>query len=183
MSRIGKSPVNVPSGVSIDIGAGRELQVKGPGGTLTLSLRPEVDVKVEGNVATVDTTGTGSARQASAYHGMTRALLNNMVIGVSKGFDKKLEIIVVGWNAAAQGPGKLVLNIGFCHPVNIEMPQGVTVETPKPTQIVLKGADRQAVGHIAAVIRKVRPPEPYKGKGIRYEGEFVRRKAGKSFGS
>ncbi len=182
MSRIGKTPVDVPSGVTIDIGVGRELTVKGPSGTLKMPLRPEVDVKVDGKIATVDLTGTGSPRQARAFHGMTRALLNNMVTGVTKGFEKKLEIIGVGWNAAAQGP-KLTLNIGFCHPVIIPMPDGVSVETPKPTQITIKGADRQAVGHIAAVIRKVRPPEPYKGKGIRYEGEYVRRKAGKSFGS
>jgi large subunit ribosomal protein L6 len=106
-----------------------------------------------------------------------------MVLGVTKGWEKKLDIIGVGWNANAQGTSKLVLNIGFCHPIEIQMPKGVTVETPRPTQIILKSADRQAVGHIAAVIRKVRPPEPYKGKGIRYVGEHVRRKAGKSFGS
>ncbi|MCB9914423.1 MAG: 50S ribosomal protein L6 [Planctomycetes bacterium] len=183
MSRIGKSPVTVPSGVTIDVAAGRQVTVKGPGGTLQMPLRPEVKLTVEGKAAVVELSGSGSPRAARAYHGMTRALLNNMVVGVTKGFEKKLEIIGVGWNAAAQGPNKLVLNIGFCHPVAIDMPQGVTVETPKPTQIVLKGADRQSVGHIAAVIRKVRPPEPYKGKGIRYDGEFVRRKAGKSFGS
>ena len=183
MSRIGKAPINVPGGVSIDQGSGREVTVKGPGGTLKMPLRPEVELSVDGNVATVSLSGAGSARQARAFHGMTRALLNNMVIGVTKGFQKDLEIQGVGWNANAQGPNKLVLNIGFCHPVNIDMPQGVTCETPKPTQIIIKGADAQAVGHIAAVIRKVRPPEPYKGKGIRYVGEHVRRKAGKSFGS
>ncbi|HIG10675.1 MAG: 50S ribosomal protein L6 [bacterium] len=183
MSRIGKAPVAVPSGVTIDVAASRELTVKGPGGTLKMPLRPEVQVKVDGSEALVELTGTGSARQARAFHGLTRALLNNMVTGVTRGFEKKLEIIGVGWNAKAKRPNQIELNIGFCHPVVIDMPDGVTVETPKPTQITIKGADRQAVGHITAVIRKVRPPEPYKGKGIRYEGEYVRRKAGKSFGS
>jgi large subunit ribosomal protein L6 len=183
MSRIGKQPIPVPSGVTVAVAANSEVTVKGPGGTLKLPLRPEVKVDVEGANAIVEVTGTGSARQARAFHGMTRALLNNMVLGVTKGWEKKLDIIGVGWNASAQGPNKLQLNIGFCHPVDIQMPEGVTVETPRPTSIVIKGADRQAVGHIAAVIRKVRPPEPYKGKGIRYVGEYVRRKAGKSFGS
>ena len=183
MSRIGKQPVRVPGGVTVDVTAGRDVTVKGPGGTLKMSVRPEIKVEVEGKHATVEVTGTGGARQARAYHGMTRALLNNMVIGVTTGWSKTLDIIGVGWNASAQGPNKLVLNIGFCHPVDIVMPAGVTVETPRPTQIIVKGADRQAVGHIAAVIRKVRPPEPYKGKGIRYIDEQVRRKSGKSFGS
>jgi len=182
MSRIGKQPIPVPGGVSVDVKS-KDVTVKGPGGTLSITIRPEVEVSVEGKEAVVALTGTGSARQARAFHGLTRALINNMVVGVTKGFEKKLEIIGVGWNAAAQGPNKLVLNIGFCHPVDIDMPAGVSVETPRPTQIIIKGADRQAVGHIAAVIRKVRPPEPYKGKGIRYIGEHVRRKAGKSFGS
>ena len=183
MSRIGKQPVTIPSGVTVQVGGDRSVMVKGPKGSLNMSLRPEVDVKVEGAEAKVEPNGIGSPRQSRAFHGLTRALLSNMVVGVTKGFEKKLEIIGVGWNANAQGPNKLVLNIGFCHPVEIDMPQGVTVETPKPVQIIVKGADRQAVGHIAAVIRKVRPPEPYKGKGIRYAGEYVRRKAGKSFGS
>ena len=113
---------------------------------------------------------------------MTRALVNNMVHGVTKGYEKKLEIVGVGWNAKAQGD-KVVLNIGFCHDVPVQMPDGVKVETPNPTSIVITGIDKQAVGQIAAEIRAVRPPEPYKGKGIRYEGEYVRRKASKSFGS
>jgi large subunit ribosomal protein L6 len=182
MSRVGKTPIPVPGGVTVAVSSGREVTVKGPGGTLTIPLRPEVKVEVEEKQAIVDITGTGSARSARAFHGMTRALINNMVLGVTKGWEKKLEIIGVGWNAAAKGKG-VTLNIGFCHPVEIPMPEGVTVETPRPTQIILKGADRQAVGQVAAVIRKVRPPEPYKGKGIRYVGEYVRRKSGKSFGS
>ena len=123
-----------------------------------------------------------AARAARAYHGLTRALVSNMVVGVTKGFEKKLEIIGVGWNAKLQGT-KVVLNIGFCHDVPIQLPDGVSAECPNPTQIVLTGSDKQMVGQTAAVIRAVRPPEPYKGKGIRYQGEYVKRKAGKSFGS
>ncbi len=182
MSRVGKTPVPIPGGVSVDVGANREVTVKGPGGTLTLPLRPEVEIEVQEKEAVVSVNGSGATRSARAYHGMTRALLNNMVVGVTSGWQKTIDIVGVGWNAQAQGK-KIVLNIGFCHPVEIEMPEGVTCECPKPTQIILKGADRQAVGHIAAVIRGVRPPEPYKGKGIRYIDEHVRRKSGKSFGS
>ena len=181
MSRIGKTPINITGGASIAV-ADRTVNVRGPKGELSLNLRPEIDIAVDGDVATVEPNGSGSAREARAYHGLTRALIANMVTGVTQGFEKKLEIIGVGWNAQAQGT-KIVLNIGFCHPVNIEMPKGVTCECPTNTQIVIKGADKQAVGQIAAVIRKVRPPEPYKGKGIRYVDEYVRRKAGKSFGS
>ena len=182
MSRIGKQPIAMPGGVTVTQTPPRGVTVKGPKGTLTLELRPEIDLEVGEKEVVLTPNGSGPARQARAFHGMTRALLANMVEGVTKGFEKKLEIIGVGWNAAVQGR-KVVLNIGFCHPVTIDMPTGVTVETPNPTTIVLKGFDKQALGHIAAVIRKVRPPEPYKGKGIRYEGEYVRRKAGKSFGS
>jgi large subunit ribosomal protein L6 len=145
-------------------------------------MRPEIDVAVESGTIRVSPTGAGAERATRAYHGMTRALLNNMVQGVSKGFERKLEIVGVGWNANAQ-PGKIVLNIGFNKPVVVELPKGVTAATPNPTTIVVSGPDRQVVGQIAAVIRKKRPPEPYKGKGIRYEGEVVRRKAGKSFGT
>jgi large subunit ribosomal protein L6 len=182
MSRIGKQPIRIANGVTISKGSDRKVTVKGPKGELSLTLRPEIDLAIEDKEALVAPNGSGGSREARAYHGMTRALIANMVAGVTEGFEKSLDIIGVGWNAAAQG-NKIVLNIGFCHPVTIDMPKGVTVETPKPTSIVLKGADKQAVGQIAAVIRKVRPPEPYKGKGIRYVDEFVRRKAGKSFGS
>ena len=182
MSRIGKQPIPVPGGVTVELGAGRTATVKGPGGTLTMNLRPEVDLEIEAAEVNVTTNGSGSAREARSFHGLTRALLNNMVLGVTKGFEKKLDIIGVGWNAKVQG-NTLVLSIGFCHPVEIAVPTGLSVETPQPTHIVIKGADKQAVGHLAAVIRGVRPPEPYKGKGIRYIDEFVRRKAGKSFGA
>jgi large subunit ribosomal protein L6 len=182
MSRIGKQPVAIPSGVTVTKNDGRTVVVKGPKGELTLALRPEVDVAVENANVQVSVVGDPNLRESRAYHGMTRALLNNMVAGVTKGFEKKLEIQGVGWNAAAQG-NKVVLNIGYNKPVTVEMPKGVQVGTPNPTSIVIFGPDRQAVGHIAASIRKRRPPEPYKGKGIRYVGEVVRRKAGKSFGS
>ncbi len=182
MSRIGRQPVAIPAGVTLTARE-RQVQVKGPKGELSMHLRPEIDLTVEGQEVSVQPNGRGGARQARAYHGLTRALLANMVEGVSKGFEKKLEIQGVGWNAQAQGGTKLQLNIGFCHPVQIAMPQGVSVETPNNTTVILRGPDKQVVGQIAAVIRKVRPPEPYKGKGIRYAGEFVRRKSGKSFGS
>ncbi len=181
MSRIGKAPISIPAGVQVDV-KGRDVSVKGPKGTLELTLRPEVEFNVEGNEATVSLNGSGAPRAARAYHGMTRALVSNMVDGVTKGYEKKLEIIGVGWNAKVQGD-KVVLNIGFCHDVPMQMPKGVTAVCPNPTHIVISGVDKQAVGQIAAEIRKVRPPEPYKGKGIRYEGEYVKRKAGKSFGS
>lgn len=181
MSRIGKQPVPIPAGVTVE-SKGRSVSVKGPKGSLAMELRPEVELSVEGSEARVGLTGAGVPREARAFHGMTRALLDNMVHGVSKGFEKRLEIHGVGWNAQAQAK-KVVLNIGFCHPVEIDLPEGVTAECPNATSIVIAGYDRQKVGQIAADIRAVRPPEPYKGKGIRYQGEQVRRKAGKSFGS
>ncbi|MEM8711912.1 MAG: 50S ribosomal protein L6 [Planctomycetota bacterium] len=181
MSRIGKAPIAIPAGVQVDL-KGRDVHVKGPKGNLSITLRPEVEFEVEGSEAKVSLNGSGAPRAARAYHGMTRALVANMVEGVTKGYEKKLEIVGVGWNAKAQGD-KVILNIGFCHDVPMKMPEGVKVECPNPTQIVLSGVDKQSVGQIAAEIRKVRPPEPYKGKGIRYQGEYVKRKAGKSFGS
>ena len=181
MSRIGKAPISIPGGVTIEA-KNLEVSVKGPKGNLSITIRPEVKVSVEGAVAQVDLSGAGPARQARAYHGLTRALIQNMVIGVHTGFEKKLEIVGVGWNAKAAG-NKVTLNIGFCHTVDVEMPKDVKIETPAPTQMVITGPDKQAVGQAAAEIRAVRPPEPYKGKGIRYVGEYVRRKAGKSFGA
>ena len=181
MSRIGKQPIPIPSGVEVAEKA-RVVTVKGPKGSLDLTLRPEIDVAIEDGQVVVSPNGSGPAREARAFHGMTRALLGNMVEGVAKGYEKTLEIVGVGWNAQAGGK-ELTLNIGFCHPVKFTVPAGLEVETPKPTVIVLRGADKQAVGEFAAVIRRVRPPEPYKGKGIRHQGEYVRRKQGKSFGS
>jgi large subunit ribosomal protein L6 len=182
MSRLGKKPVVVPKCVSGEKGPASEVVVKGPKGELRMELRPEVDVALEQGSVQVETRAGGDPRQTRAFHGMTRAMIQNMVEGVTKGFEKKLEVVGVGWNAAAQGT-KVVLNIGYNKPVTVEMPKGVTIATPNPTSIVITGADKQAVGHIAADIRKRRPPEPYKGKGIRYVGENVRRKAGKSFGT
>lgn len=181
MSRIGRLPISVPASVTFDV-KGSDVSVKGPKGNLALTLRPEIGVEVDGGTITVSPKGNGASRQARAFHGMTLALLNNMVLGVTEGFTKHLEIIGVGWNAKVQGQ-KLSLNIGFCHPVDFDVPADLKVECPAPTQIVITGPDKQAVGQLAARIRKVRPPEPYKGKGIRYKGEVVRRKAGKSFGS
>ena len=181
MSRIGKLPVRLPSGVSVETKS-RTVTVKGPKGTLQLELRPEIDVEVDGGVVHVRPNGGGAARESRAFHGMTRALVNNMVQGVATGYSRTLEIVGVGWNAQGQGK-QLTINIGFCHPVKLDVPQGLEVETPKPTVIVIRGADKQQVGQFAASIRAIRPPEPYKGKGIRYEGETVRRKQGKSFGS
>jgi large subunit ribosomal protein L6 len=182
MSRIGRKTITLPTGVTVTK-SDRKVSVKGPKGELSLSLRPEIDVTVDkGSVAVAVLDGNAEERTTSAYHGMTRAMLANMVAGVTKGFEKRLEIQGVGWNAAMQGQ-KIVLNIGFNKPVAIDIPKGISVQTPDPTNIVISGADKQAVGHLAATIRKRRPPEPYKGKGIRYKDEVVRRKAGKSFGS
>lgn len=181
MSRIGSLIIDLPAGVSVEE-KGRRVTVKGPKGSLDLELRPEIDVEVEGTKVSVKPNGTGVPRESRAYHGMTRALLNNMVVGVTEGYAKTLEIVGVGWNAQGQGQ-KLTLNIGFCHPVIFDVPEGLDVETPKATTIVIKGTDKQAVGQFAARVRSVRPPEPYKGKGLRYQGETVKRKAGKTFGS
>jgi large subunit ribosomal protein L6 len=180
MSRIGRLPIAIPSGVTVEENA-RKVTVKGPKGALEIALRPEIDVKVE-KAQVVVQPNTGDTREVRAYHGMTRAILGNMMVGVTKGYERNLEIIGVGWNAAVSGK-KLVLSIGFCNPVEMEIPAGLVVEAPKPTNISVKGADKQLVGQFAAAVRAQRPPEPYKGKGIRYEGEYVRKKQGKSFGS
>ena len=179
MSRIGNNPIPVPAGVTVKID-GNTSVVKGPKGEHRQHIPEGMTFDEKDGLLTI--TRPDESKTAKARHGLARALIANQMTGVTEGFFKKLEIIGVGWNAKAQG-SKVVLNIGFCHDVPIEMPAGVTVETPKPTQIILTGSDKQSVGQIAAVIRAVRPPEPYKGKGIRYDGEYVRRKAGKSFGS
>ena len=169
MSRVGKMPVNVPQGVDVTVGA-ESISVKGSLGTLVRPSNKLVTVKNEaGKLSFVP---VNESAEADAMSGTMRALVANMVNGVSKGFEKKLNLVGVGFKAAAQG-NKLNLAVGFSHPVNIEMPAGITVATPAPTEIVIKGADRQRVGQIAAEIRAVRPPEPYKGKGIRYSDEKV----------
>jgi large subunit ribosomal protein L6 len=175
MSRIGRQPIPVPAGVSIAIDPGR-VMVNGPLGELSqqVPLRMTVERRDEELVVTRP-TDRGPDR---ALHGLTRSLIANMVEGVTKGFEKKLEIQGVGYRAALRGTS-LELSVGYSHPVVIDAPEGITFEVPVPTQISVKGVDKQQVGEIAAKIRKTRPPEPYKGKGIRYEGEYVRRKVGK----
>jgi large subunit ribosomal protein L6 len=177
MSRIGKSPVNLPSGVEVSV-ADRTITVKGPKGTLSRELPGEIEVSVDGDVLTC--TRPNDERRNRAQHGLTRSLVNNMVVGVTEGFKKNLEIVGVGYRAEAQGPSALRLNLGFSHPVNINAPEGITFEVPVPTQIVVNGIDKEVVGQIAADIRSIRKPEPYKGKGVRYAGERILRKAGKA---
>ena len=183
MSRIGKQPVPIPSGVKVSQSAqegATKVLVEGPKGKLALQLRPEVSVSIEGNLVKVKRQGDGAFDKA--YHGTARALIANMLKGVSAGFEKRLEIEGVGYGAKIEDK-KLVLQIGFSHPVPMEIPAGLTLEIPKPTIIVVKGVDRQLVGEFAAMVRRVRPPEPYKGKGIQYSGEKIIRKVGKAFGS
>jgi large subunit ribosomal protein L6 len=175
MSRVAKAPVAVVSGVEVSI-SGQEVTVKGKNGTLTRVFNDAVEVvQEEGQVKALPREGFADAW---AQAGTARALLNSMVIGVSEGFEKKLQLIGVGYRAQAQG-SKLNLTLGFSHPVVYEMPQGITVETPSQTEVVVKGADKQVVGQVAANIRGYRPPEPYKGKGVRYSDEAVRRKEAK----
>jgi large subunit ribosomal protein L6 len=169
MSRIGKAAIAVPQGVDVQIKED-QITVKGKGGELKLAANPRVKVAAEGGKLTV--TPIDESREANALSGTVRQLVNNMVVGVSQGFERKLTLVGVGYRAQAQG-AKLNLTVGYSHPVDIQMPEGVTVATPAPTEIVLKGADRQRVGQIAAEIRAVRPPEPYKGKGIRYADEKI----------
>ncbi|MEJ8838690.1 50S ribosomal protein L6 [Ramlibacter sp. AN1133] len=169
MSRVGKMPVAVPQGVDVAIKED-QISVKGTGGTLQLALNKLVKVSNESGKLTF--IPVDESREANAMSGTMRQLVNNMVQGVTKGFEKKLNLVGVGYRAAAQG-NKLNLQVGYSHPVNIEMPAGITVATATPTEIVVKGADRQRVGQLAAEIRAVRPPEPYKGKGIRYADEKI----------
>ncbi|MEQ8767461.1 MAG: 50S ribosomal protein L6 [Planctomycetota bacterium] len=178
MSRIGKKPIPIPNGVDVQV-QGMSIRVKGPKGELNQEVRSEVSVSVEDGQVLIARKGEGG-RKASAFHGLYRALIANMVHGVSTGFQRNLEIVGTGYNAKAEGK-KLVLQIGFCHPIEFAIEPGIEVKTPGPTKIEIVGADKQRVGQLAADIRRVRPPEPYNGKGIRYEGEHVRRKAGKSF--
>jgi large subunit ribosomal protein L6 len=175
MSRIGRRPIELPTSVAVAISPGR-VQVNGPLGELSQQIptRMQIEQK-EGEILVTRPTDRGEDR---ALHGLTRTLIANMVEGVTKGFEKRLEIQGVGYRAALRG-ASLELNVGYSHPVVIEPRNGVTFEVPQPTQITVKGTDKQAVGQIASEIRRVRPPEPYKGKGIRYEGEYVRRKVGK----
>ncbi|MEY8766487.1 MULTISPECIES: 50S ribosomal protein L6 [Francisella] len=176
MSRIGKKPVAIPSGVTINVAAGNQVEVKGAKATLSKTFSTEVTFNVEDGVATV--SPNSSSKNAVAQSGTARAILNNMVEGVSKGFERKLKIIGVGYRAKAQG-SELNLTLGFSHPVVYKLPQGITAETPAPTEIVLKGADKELLGKVASEIRDYRKPEPYKGKGVRYEDEYVAKKEAK----
>ena len=175
MSRVAKSPVGVPSGVEVKI-AGQDLSVKGPKGSMALNVHPTVEVVQDAGELKV--APKGETKDAWAMAGTTRALVNNMVIGVSSGFERKLELVGVGYRAQAKGK-VLDLNLGFSHPVNYSVPDGVKVETPSPTEILVTGYDKQKVGQVAAEIRSFRPPEPYKGKGVRYSDEHVVRKEAK----
>jgi len=179
MSRIGKKPVPIPAGVTVEE-AGGNVKVKGPKGELAIAVRPEVSVAIEDGQVLV--TKQSNARTASAFHGMTRALINNMVEGVTQGYQKILEIHGVGWNAEVKGR-TVALNVGYANIIAVDIPPGVEVECPNPEVIVIKGIDKQVVGQLAAVIRAKKKTEPYKGKGIRYRGEYIRQKAGKTFGS
>ena len=177
MSRIGKMPVELPEGVTVTVDAMNLVTVKGPLGTLTEQMNEDMKVEVVGTVLTIERPS--EKKHHRAFHGLSRALVNNMVIGVTKGYEKKLQIVGVGYRAAKTGK-KLDLQLGFSHPVQMEDPEGITVEVPTNTEIVVKGINKQQVGNYAAKIRAWRKPEPYKGKGIRYVGEHVRRKEGKS---
>jgi large subunit ribosomal protein L6 len=177
MSRIGKQPITIPSGVEVTLD-GRHVTVKGPKGTLEHDAPEDITITREGDALVV--ARPDDEREHRSLHGLTRSLVANMVVGVSEGFSKELEIVGVGYRAAAAGPKRLDLQLGFSHPVAVDAPEGVEFEVPTPTRITVRGFDKQLVGQVAADIRKIRKPEPYKGKGIRYADERVLRKAGKS---
>ena len=177
MSRIGKLPVQIPSSVTVKVEPGNLVKVKGPKGELSQKINEDMIIKIDGDTLTVDRPS--DEKTAMQLHGLSRALIANMVQGVNDGFTKSLEIVGVGYRAQLQGK-KLVLAVGYSHPVEMDPPAGISFEVPAPTKIIVSGIDKQLVGAIAADIRSKRKPEPYKGKGIRYEGEYVRRKEGKA---
>jgi large subunit ribosomal protein L6 len=177
MSRIGKAPIPVPSGVDVTVAGGR-VTVKGPKGSLDREIPGTITIRQDGDLLLVERPD--DERQSRAMHGLVRSLVNNMVVGVTDGFTKELEIIGVGYRATAKGADTLDLALGFSHPVEVKAPAGVTFDVPSPNRIDVKGSDKELVGQVAADIRKLRKPEPYKGKGVRYLGEHVVRKAGKS---
>jgi large subunit ribosomal protein L6 len=178
MSRIGKQPVVVPGGVKVGVAAG-SISIEGPLGKLQWAFHPDVSVQFDESAKQVRVSREGDSRQARALHGLSRALIQNMVVGVTKGYEKKLEVVGVGYLAAIQ-KGVLQLRVGFANEIQMPIPAGLNVTCPDQTHIVIKGTDKQLVGQFAAEIRATRKPEPYKGKGIRYDGEVVRRKAGKA---
>ena len=177
MSRIGRAPITVPAGVEVKVDEHNHITVKGPKGTLERDLVPQMQINVEAGVITV--TRPDDTKENRSLHGLTRTLVDNMVIGVTQGFEKKLEINGVGYRASKEGKN-LVLNIGYSHQVIVPETAGITIDVPAPNQIVISGADKQQVGQFAAEVREKRPPEPYKGKGIKYADEHIRRKEGKA---
>ena len=177
MSRIGRMPIAIPAGVTVEIAENNNVTVKGPKGTLVRALAPEMEIKIEDGHVVV--TRPNDLKKMKSLHGLTRTLIHNMVVGVTEGYTKKLEVNGVGYRAQKQGK-TLVLSLGYSHPVEMEDPDGITTETPDATTVVVKGIDKALVGNYAANIRSWRIPEPYKAKGIRYEGEYIRRKEGKT---
>ncbi|MCU1345493.1 MAG: rplF [Acidimicrobiia bacterium] len=177
MSRIGKAPITVPAGVEVTVGEGT-ISVKGPKGVLSRDVVSPITVRQEGDTLLVERPN--DERLSKSLHGLTRTLVNNMVVGVTAGFQKELEIVGVGYRAEAQGGQAIRLALGFSHPVNVQAPEGIEFEVPQPTRVLVKGIDKEMVGQVAANIRAIRKPEPYKGKGVRYSGERVIRKAGKT---
>ena len=177
MSRIGRMPITIPAGVTVDIAEGNVVTVKGPKGELKQALRPEMKLKLDGAVLTVERPSEDKLHRS--LHGLTRSLLHNMVVGVTEGYKKELEVNGVGYRVAKEG-GKLVMTLGYSHPVTMEETDGITIDVPAPNKIVISGCDKQKVGQFAAEVREKRPPEPYKGKGIKYADEVIRRKVGKT---
>ena len=177
MSRVGRSPIPVPAGVDVTLNDGT-VTVKGPKGTLERTVHPAITVRQDGDTLVCERPD--DERESRALHGLTRSLVNNMVIGVTQGFTKELEIVGVGYRATPKGPSSLELALGFSHPVKVDAPDGISFECPAPTQVVVSGIDKELVGQVAANIRKLRKPEPYKGKGVRYKDERILRKAGKT---
>ena len=178
MSRIGKLPITVPAGVEVKL-AGQDVEIKGPKGSLSLTVSEPITV-AKNEAGEIEVTRPDDERESRSLHGLTRTLVNNMVIGVTEGSEKKLEIVGVGYRVISKGPTQLEFNLGFSHPVIVDAPAGVTFAVEKPTAFSVQGIDKQVVGEVAANIRKLRKPEPYKGKGVRYAGEHVRRKVGKA---
>ncbi|MDP6696839.1 MAG: 50S ribosomal protein L6 [Acidimicrobiales bacterium] len=177
MSRVGKAPIAVPSGVEVTLD-GQHVEVTGPKGSIDMTVPGDISVRKDGDTIVLERPD--DERKNRALHGLARSLVNNMVLGVSEGFSRELQIVGVGYRAVAKGADALELQLGFSHPVNVKAPEGVTFDVPEPTRIIVSGVDKQAVGQTAAVIRSYRKPEPYKGKGVRYLGEHVARKAGKA---
>ncbi len=177
MSRIGRMPITVPAGVEVTVAEGNVVTVKGPKGTLTQQFNPNMAIAVEG--AELKVTRPNDAKENRALHGLTRTLIHNMVVGVTEGFKKELDVNGVGYRVAKEG-SKLVMNLGYSHQVTVDEVPGITIEVPGPNKIIIHGCDKQQVGQFAAEVREKRPPEPYKGKGIKYSDEVIRRKAGKT---